>query len=300
LRSPLERCLPVLPILFAMSCHATVASAPTPEGARVLTLRGGALRLRAFEWPGTGTPLLMLHGLGGNAASWTPVIPGLAGRHVIAIDLPGHGGSPEGPTWEFGPMARDVVAAVRSRWPGDHIWIGHSWGGRLVVACASADSAGARGVVLVDAVQASPLPITEPVMTVNRLFAGELDPWPSLDSALAQVRKLPQFSPWTPAVQVAFKRAVRVEADGRVFPILTREKGAAVMRTFATDLSREAALIRAPVLVLSAPQSPFESAQRALFPSADFVSLGGNHWLQISNPEGTSRAILAWLQLHRL
>ena len=137
-------------------------------------------------------------------------------------------------------------------------------------------------------------------MTVNRLFAGELDPWPSLDSALAQVRKLPQFSPWTPAVEVAFKRAVRVEADGQVFPLLTREKGAAVMRTFATDLSREAALIRAPVLVLSAPQSPFESAQRALFPSADFVSLGGNHWLQISNPEGTSRAILAWLQLHRL
>src|SRR5438477_2317607 len=42
-----------------------------------------------------------------NAASWTPVIPGLAGPHVIAIDLPGHGGSPEGPTWEFGPMARD-------------------------------------------------------------------------------------------------------------------------------------------------------------------------------------------------
>src|SRR5207237_6586400 len=172
--------------------------------------------------------------------------------------------------------------------------------GRLAVGCGSADGAAVRGVVLVDAVQASPLPINEPALTVNRLFAGELDPWPSLDSALAPVRKLPQFSPWTPAVEVAFRRAMRVEPDGRVFPLLTREKGAAVMRTFATDLSREATTITAPVLVLSAPQSPFETAQRALFPSADFVSLNGNHWLQIGNPEGTSSAIRAWLQRHRL
>src|SRR2546423_1359142 len=192
-----------------MSCHATVASAPTPEGARVprrqrerecsrFAAERSVYALSSGRGPGRRSYAPRPRR---NAASWTPVIPGLAGPHVIAIDLPGHGGSPEGPTWEFGPMARDVVAAVRSRWPGDHIWIGHSWGGRLVVACASADSAGARGVVLVDAVQASPLPIREPVMTVNRLFAGELDPWPSLDSALAQVRKLPQFSPWTPAVE---------------------------------------------------------------------------------------------------
>lgn len=44
---------------------------------------------------GRGEPLLLVHGLGGNAMSWTPVLPALTARHeVIAVDLPGSGDSP--------------------------------------------------------------------------------------------------------------------------------------------------------------------------------------------------------------
>jgi pimeloyl-ACP methyl ester carboxylesterase len=44
---------------------------------------------------GRGEPLLLVHGLGGNAMSWSPVLPALAARHeVIAVDLPGSGDSP--------------------------------------------------------------------------------------------------------------------------------------------------------------------------------------------------------------
>ncbi len=44
---------------------------------------------------GSGTPLVLVHGLGARRASWNPVLPGLAAsRQVVTVDLPGHGASP--------------------------------------------------------------------------------------------------------------------------------------------------------------------------------------------------------------
>lgn len=41
---------------------------------------------------GTGTPLVLLHGLGGSSRSFDPVLDGLAThREVVAVDLPGFG-----------------------------------------------------------------------------------------------------------------------------------------------------------------------------------------------------------------
>jgi pimeloyl-ACP methyl ester carboxylesterase len=50
----------------------------------------------AFDRTGTGEPLLLLHGTGSSRGVWRPVIPLLAReREVMALDLPGHGDSPE-------------------------------------------------------------------------------------------------------------------------------------------------------------------------------------------------------------
>ena len=291
-------------LAVSSSCHAghlaPSANTSLPPGSREILLHAGDLELSAIEWTGSGTPIVLLHGLGGNAATWAGLVQQLPGRHVIAIDLPGHGKSPLPPNWDIAPMARDIAAAVRARWPGAHIWGGHSWGGKLAVAAAATDSDGTRGLILVDAVPAGPYRIGDPAGVVEFLFAGELDLWPNLDSALASARHLPQFTPWTPEVALAFRRAVVVQPGGRVMPLLSRDKGIAILQSLATDLTATVARIRAPVLVLSAPHSSFEQAQRALFPAAHFVSLAGNHWLQISNVEGVRRAVLEWLGSERL
>lgn len=45
---------------------------------------------------GRGQPLLLVHGLGGSRGSWDTIAPALArSRKVIALDLPGHGQTPE-------------------------------------------------------------------------------------------------------------------------------------------------------------------------------------------------------------
>ncbi|GIJ60118.1 alpha/beta fold hydrolase [Virgisporangium aurantiacum] len=50
--------------------------------------------MTAYTRAGTGAPLVLLHGIGGDRHAWDPVIGPLAERFdVIAVDLPGHGES---------------------------------------------------------------------------------------------------------------------------------------------------------------------------------------------------------------
>ncbi len=61
---------------------------------------------------GHGSPVLLVHGLGGSWQNWLETIPHMAKRHrVIALDLPGFGASPM-PHWEisvpaYGRFLRD-------------------------------------------------------------------------------------------------------------------------------------------------------------------------------------------------
>src|SRR6188472_3316995 len=62
---------------------------------------------------GSGEPLLLLHGLGGSTAVWSPVIERLAEqRDVLAIDLPGFGLAPPLPAG-IEPNPVNLAAAVR-------------------------------------------------------------------------------------------------------------------------------------------------------------------------------------------
>jgi len=81
---------------------------------------------------GTSTPLILLHGFGGDAGSWLSVQTALAGtRRVLALDLPGHGRSRAHPANDYAGMAQAVLATL------DHLAItrfhlaAHSMGGAV-------------------------------------------------------------------------------------------------------------------------------------------------------------------------
>ncbi|BCB87222.1 alpha/beta fold hydrolase [Phytohabitans suffuscus] len=62
-----------------------------------------------YERRGAGTPLVLLHGIGHHWRAWLPVLDRLAEAHdVIAVDLPGFGGSPV----PAGGPPRDMAKAV--------------------------------------------------------------------------------------------------------------------------------------------------------------------------------------------
>jgi pimeloyl-ACP methyl ester carboxylesterase len=94
--------------------------------------RAGGLRLYAG---GAGRPVVLLHGLGGSAANWVEVSEELARSHrVLALDLPGHGGSLRPPRDAGMDWFADAVGAALDEL-GAHgaIVVGHSFGGQLAL-----------------------------------------------------------------------------------------------------------------------------------------------------------------------
>jgi len=90
-----------------------------------------------FEQRGDGPPLLLMHGLGSSLRVWDPVRPLLeAHMDVIAIDLPGHGGSPLPPSSNAskpGALALTIAAFLdRLGIPTAHL-AGNSLGGWLAL-----------------------------------------------------------------------------------------------------------------------------------------------------------------------
>ena len=84
------------------------------------------------ERGGDGPALLLLHGLGGSAASWSGVIDRWPGSWT-AVDLPGHGLSAPLPRYSFGALATTVARVV----DGPVAILGHSLGGVVALALAS-------------------------------------------------------------------------------------------------------------------------------------------------------------------
>ena len=84
---------------------------------------------------GRGKPLLLVHGLGATSGSWDTIAPALSqDREVIAIDLPGHGQTPE----EADSGTFDGLARSLDEWLGAENltgidMVGSSLGARLVL-----------------------------------------------------------------------------------------------------------------------------------------------------------------------
>src|SRR5690348_4425149 len=111
------------------------SEAPQP---RELDLAG--LRLRYLELgEGDSVPVVLLHGFGADLNTWMFVQPALAeGRRVIALDLPGHGGSAKRlERADVESLAAIVGGALDALGVARLHLVGHSMGGGIAIALAS-------------------------------------------------------------------------------------------------------------------------------------------------------------------
>jgi pimeloyl-ACP methyl ester carboxylesterase len=84
---------------------------------------------------GSGLPVLLVHGLGGAASNWIELAPHLARKaHVIAPDLPGHGGSsPVAAAPNMSPFADRVAGVLELEGVTGAAVVGHSLGGGVAL-----------------------------------------------------------------------------------------------------------------------------------------------------------------------
>jgi 3-oxoadipate enol-lactonase len=106
----------------------------------------------ALDDGGTGEPLVLLHGLATTSRIWSHVAPELRRtRRVIAVDVPGFGGSPAvGPGFDLQTVADHIADGLAARGvPAPYDLVGHSLGGGLALSIAAARPSDVHRLVLV-------------------------------------------------------------------------------------------------------------------------------------------------------
>ncbi|WP_182481137.1 alpha/beta fold hydrolase [Nocardioides immobilis] len=100
---------------------------------------------------GDGPPVLMVHGMAGSWETWLANIPALGERHrVIAVDLPGFGGSEPLPTEDsFGSYVSSLRALLDELAIPSVAIVGHSLGGLVALSFAAQEPDRTRCVILV-------------------------------------------------------------------------------------------------------------------------------------------------------
>jgi pimeloyl-ACP methyl ester carboxylesterase len=105
-----------------------------------------------LDFGGQGSPLLMVHGLGGSAINWMAVGPELAeDHHVLALDLAGFGQTPLfNRSAAVGANANLVHSFIEQVIGEPVVIMGNSMGGHIAILEAAAHPSSVTALVLVD------------------------------------------------------------------------------------------------------------------------------------------------------
>lgn len=245
---------------------------------------------------GDGPPLLILHGLFGSVVNWEIIGRDLSRRcTVFVLDLRNHGDSPHSPDFGFDALIEDL------RWFMDrhHIdkanLMGHSLGGKIVMAFTDRYPAKVERLIVVDMVP-KPYPSGHRHM-LKTLIEFDLSPIDSLKGAVAGLAPVIP----SPAIrQFLVKNLVR-DKDGRYQWKINLP---AISRHYA-ELSKGPKLNNVflkPTLFIRGEASEFiidedASIIERFFPKFQMITIdNAGHWLHVDQPEKTSEAILDFLQ----
>ncbi|WP_338662316.1 alpha/beta fold hydrolase [Pararoseomonas sp. SCSIO 73927] len=243
--------------------------------------------LNAVE-AGEGPPLVLLHGLFGQARNFGALQRRLAanGRRVVALDLPNHGASPHAPSMDYRVMADSVAETLEAKGIARAAVMGHSMGGKAAMMLA----------------------LTRPEV-VARLLVSDIAPvaYPS------------RWVPLVGAMRAVPPGAARAEVDAalapaepdpgvRAFIVANRRPDASGWRIGLEGIAASLPAIMGwedaggatydgPTLVVAGERSPYIRAEdrpgiRALFPRARFLTVkGAGHWVHADQPDGFAAVV---------
>jgi poly(3-hydroxyoctanoate) depolymerase len=246
---------------------------------------------------GTGKPLLLLMGLGGNCDMWEPLLPHLMTRKVIAFDAPGTGRSST-PAWPVSvPSLSDIAAAVLQHHEVTTTDVlGYSYGGSVAQQLAVRHPSLVRHLVLVATTMgagsvpgspeaakelASPLRYYLPELfekTAATVYGGRVGREPDLRAEMAQTRSAHPPTPYGYALQL--------------------------MGGWGWTSRSFAAHIQQPTLILSGDEDPLVPVQNArdlneAIPHSELRLIpGGGHLLLLDDAPATAGLINDFLDRH--
>lgn len=226
------------------------------------------VRLCWFEWEpehrSDGTTLFV-HATGFHARCWNQTVKRLPDRHVIAVDMRGHGRSDKSGPFSWDVFGADVTEFVEALNLEKITGVGHSMGGHSVVQAAARHPARFEKLVLVDPVILSP--------EIYRQSASLHDAWLSesgehpvarrrnhFDDARAMFDNLAGrggYAAWQDEVlhdYCQYGLLPNPDGEGCVLACPPRVEAAIYMGSSGTDIYDQIETIDLPVTVLRARQ----------------------------------------------
>lgn len=242
---------------------------------------------------GAGRPLVLLHSLLADAASFDRVAPALAqGFRVLVPDLPGFGGSAPAPGG-LDAVADRIAEAVREAAGGAQAaGLGNGYGGFVLLLCALRHPGLFDRLILADCGACFSEPGRDAFRGMARA-AGERGLAAIADTAMRRLFA-PAFQAAHPAL-MAERRAAFLRTDPDVFQ-------AACAALAGLDLRERLSAMRIPALVLvgehdEATPPAMARELAAGLPDARFVMLADcAHVPQLQAPEAFIDAVLGFLR----
>ncbi len=122
--------------------------AAMPAGRTDTANLAGGRRLGLRVWEGYGTPVVLVHGLLDCALGWQPYAQRTS-RRLVAVDLPGLGGSDLPAEPRLSAYADDLLEGLDQIGVERFLAVGHSLGGGVVAAMADRAPTRVGGLVLI-------------------------------------------------------------------------------------------------------------------------------------------------------
>jgi pimeloyl-ACP methyl ester carboxylesterase len=276
------------------------AAAPSLVDDAVSLPGGPQLAVRRAE--GARRPFLLVHGLASNARLWDGVGRQLAtaGHEVVAVDLRGHGRSPETEDgYDTATAAADLASLIRVLGWADGrepVVAGQSWGGNVVLTLA-ATHGGVAAVALVDG---GWIHLSDRFPTFEQCWSQLAPPdFTGLTRAQLEERSRSWNSDWPQESRLGALANFKDLPDGTVAPHLSREHHRSIVHSLWQDdpqpLYRQ---ITVPVLLMAAvdavpSQATPVTEALAQIPSAEVAwYVGAQHDLHAQHPKRCAADLL--------
>lgn len=253
------------------------------------------MRLHLHEWGDPAAPpLVCLHGVTSHGGRFRRLAEHLGGRfHVLAPDLRGHGRSSWDPPWSLDAHLADVVETAGVE---RGVWVGHSFGGRLLAELAAREPRRVSRAVLLD-----------PALQVLPHVAFDLAELERRDASFGSVEEAVQARYDSGRVLLAPRGLLREDEAAHLEPgddgrLRYRYCKSAVIAAWSVMADVPPAPAEVPTLIVLGEQSwlfldeQVDAYRAALGDLVEIVTVPGGHTVMWDALEATTEAIDRFLE----